>query len=137
MLYGRSLGESFGLACAEFALRNKDIISYQYNRHRSHKYNSSSKNFIEYSSYNTLCKILLNYKKNSSKLSYNSKYKNCTRTRVMRDFSKFFLKKKNINHFSAMDYLINIINLTKMNYFYVRHKIYNLFFNFFESKFLI
>ena len=137
MLYGRSLGESFGLACAEFALMNKDIISYQYNRHRAHKYNSSPKNFIEYSSYNSLCKILINYKKKSSKPNYNSKYKNFTIIRVMNDFSKFFLKEKNINYISSMDHLINIINLTKMNYFYVRHKIYNHFFNFFESKFLI
>ena len=30
MLYGRSLGESFGLACAEFAIQNKSIISYKF-----------------------------------------------------------------------------------------------------------
>jgi hypothetical protein len=137
MIYGRSLGESFGLACAEFALMNKDIISYQYNRHRAHKYNSSSENFMEYNSYSSLCKILLNYKKKSSKFSYDCKYKNYTKIRVMKDFSKFFLSKKNINHISTIDYLINIINITKMNYFYVRHKIYNHFFNFFESKFFI
>ena len=36
MIYGRSLGESFGLACGEFATQNKKIISYKHNIHRSH-----------------------------------------------------------------------------------------------------
>ena len=43
MIYGRSLGESFGLACGEFAIKYKDIISYKFNRHRSHKYNLPKK----------------------------------------------------------------------------------------------
>ena len=30
MIYGRSLGESFGLACGEFILQNKPIISYKF-----------------------------------------------------------------------------------------------------------
>ena len=47
MLYGRSLGESFGLACAEFAVQKKDIISYKFNRHRSHKFNLEKKNYLE------------------------------------------------------------------------------------------
>ena len=49
MIYGRSLGESFGLACAEFAVLNKSIISYRYNRHKNHKLSMSETNFFEYS----------------------------------------------------------------------------------------
>ena len=44
MLYGRSLGESFGLACAEFSIQGKKIFSYKFNRHRSH----ISKNNLDY-----------------------------------------------------------------------------------------
>jgi len=36
MLHGRRLGESFGLACAEFSIRNKPIITYKYNKHTHH-----------------------------------------------------------------------------------------------------
>jgi hypothetical protein len=36
MLHGRRLGESFGLACAEFLMRNKPIITYKYNKHTHH-----------------------------------------------------------------------------------------------------
>ena len=45
MIYGRSLGESFGMACAEFAIKNKDIFSYRFNKHRSHKYSTPIKIF--------------------------------------------------------------------------------------------
>ncbi len=68
MIYGRSLGESFGLACAEFAVKYKDIISYKFNRHRCHKYYLPKKNYLEYSSYITLYNLLLNFKKKSSKI---------------------------------------------------------------------
>ena len=64
MIYGRSLGESFGLSCGEFALANKSIISYKFNRHRSHCFNISQNNFIEYHSYNSLVEIIISFKKN-------------------------------------------------------------------------
>ena len=135
MIYGRSLGESFGLACGEFAIKYKDIISYKFNRHRSHKYNLPKKNYLEYSSYETLCNLLLNYKKKPQK-KYNSKYLKCTKVKVMKDFKNIFLKKNKIK-FSHYDYLVNYINLFKMNYFYIRHKIYNHYFDYFFSKFFI
>ena len=46
MIYARSLGESFGLACGEFAYLNKLIISYKFNRHRAHLDQLYNKNFI-------------------------------------------------------------------------------------------
>ena len=46
MIYGRSLGESFGLACAEFAVLGKKIISYKYNRHRNHIFCLNKKFFV-------------------------------------------------------------------------------------------
>lgn len=36
MLHARRLGESFGLACGEFSVRNKPIITYLYNKHTHH-----------------------------------------------------------------------------------------------------
>jgi hypothetical protein len=36
MLHARSLGESFGLACAEFSIANKPIWTYSQSEHKSH-----------------------------------------------------------------------------------------------------
>ncbi len=36
MLHGRRLGESFGLACGEFSICNKPVITYQFGKHTHH-----------------------------------------------------------------------------------------------------
>ena len=74
MIYGRSQGESFGLSCAEFAINNKIIISYKFNRHRSHEYHLSKNQFKEYSSYSEIYNLILNFKqikKNLFKININ------------------------------------------------------------------
>ena len=134
MIYGRSLGESFGLSCGEFTLANKRIISYKFNRHRSHCYNISPNFFIEYSSYSSLVKIILNFKKKS--LNIQNKYKDYSKHKVMKNFQNTFLKKEQNLDFSLWDYLKNYQNFIKMGYYYLRHKVYEHYFNFFESKFL-
>ena len=133
MIYGRSLGESFGLACAEFAINDKLIISYKFNKHKSHQYNSDSKLFIEYSSFNSLTKILLKMKKGKRKNIFN-RYKKCEPSKAIFLFKKIFLDNKSKNYFSFTDYFLNYISFWKMYYFYLRHKIYNHYYNFFESK---
>ena len=136
MIYGRSQGESFGLACGEFAVMNRDIISYKFNLHQSHKFSIPSKNYIEYESYNSLFKILDNFKKKDIQ-NYNSKYKNLEEKKVMLKFKKVFLLKKNNIDLNFLDRILNTLNFFKMHYFYLRHKLYNHYFNFLESKFLI
>ena len=136
MIYGRSLGESFGLACAEFAVKNKDILSYKFNRHRSHKYSLPIINYYEYNSYKSLTNLLNNYKKNLNK-KYVSKYKTYSKKKVMKDFKSFFLNKNTKIKFTLYDHLLNYYSHFEMNYFYIRHKICNHYFNYFYSKFLI
>ena len=46
MIYARSIGESFGLSCGEFAYLNKLIISYKFNRHRAHLDHLYNRNYI-------------------------------------------------------------------------------------------
>ena len=135
MLYGRSLGESFGLACAEFAIKCKDIISYKFNRHRVSQIQFTQKKLSRIQLIQTLYNLLLNFKKKSQK-KYNSKYLKYTKVKVMKDFKNIFLKKNKIK-FSHYDYLINYVSLLKMNYLYIRHKIYNHYFDYFFSKFFI
>jgi hypothetical protein len=134
MIYGRSLGESFGLACGEFAAENKKIISYKYNRHRSHENSIPSKHFIEYNSYKSLFKIINNFKKNKKFFSYQNKYKSYSKKKTMNSFNKFFLKNKNSIEFSFIDYIKNYINFVKMYYFYLRHKMYIHYFHYIEIK---
>ena len=136
MMYGRSLGESFGMACAEFAIKNRDIFSYKFNKHRSHKYNMPKKNYFEYSSYSTLFN-LLNYYRKRKNHKINSKYAAYTKKKVMKNFQDLFLSKKNDTSFSFYDYFTNYLNHIQMYYFYLRHKIYNHYFNYIFSKFFI
>jgi hypothetical protein len=36
MLHARAQGESFGLACGEFSIRNKPVITYKFGKHTHH-----------------------------------------------------------------------------------------------------
>jgi hypothetical protein len=44
MIHARSLGESFGLSCGEFAIKNKPIFTYKFCRQRAHIENFHKKN---------------------------------------------------------------------------------------------
>lgn len=138
MLYARSLGESFGLSIAEFSLLNKKIIYYKFNRHRSHVFNLSKHYLLEYSSSSELFKILNNFDKKKLPNSYNAynKYKEYTPQKVMLLFKKVFLTKKNlITKISIFEIFVNLFNLLFIKYNYIRHKIYNHYYNKIESKF--
>ena len=134
MIYGRSLGESFGLSCGEFAITNKRIISYKYNRHRSHSFNITYKYLSEYSSFKSLLKIILNFEKKS--LNYKSLYKNYTKKIFINFFHNIFFKKKQLYKFTLNDYVKNYLSFIKMNYYYLRHKLYVHYFNYFEKYFI-
>ena len=138
MLYGRSLGESFGMSCGEFASLNKLIISYKYNRHRSHIDYLSRSYCIEYSSRKSLIKILNNYDRNN-KLFFNKKnsYLDCKPLPVMKIFKRVFLTKTPIIKISYFDNFVNYVGYIKMSYYYLRHKIYNHYYKFIESKFFL
>ena len=133
MIYGRSLGESFGLACAEFAIQDKPIISYKYNRHKNHKYCVPKFNFIEYGSYNDLYKILINFKRNKQ-IKVPNKYKKLKPKKIMSDFKKNFLLNKEKIEFDIFDYFVNFFGFLNMNFNYLRHKLYNHYYNYFLSK---
>ena len=124
MIYGRSLGESFGLACAEFSFLNKKIISYKYNRHRNHIFNLNKNDYIEYNNASKLNQIIVNFKKTKSK--YKNKNKNYIYSSklVMKKFEKIFFKKMNIK-INLYDKVINFIGLIKVDIFYIKHKLYN------------
>ena len=134
MIYGRSLGESFGLACAEFASQGKKIFSYKFNRHRSHVFDSIQGLFEEYYSFNSLFKKLIKFKKNKRNKFLNYKYKNYSSAKVMRVFNKVFLKSKEKKDINLLDYLINLRGRFIMNSLYLMHKLYHHYYKFFYPK---
>ena len=129
MIYGRSLGESFGIACAEFSALNKPIISYKFNRHRCHILNSN-KNYVEYSSSSKLYEILNNYKKTINKKKLNNVKKTCSPQFAMSQFKKVFLISKPVK-ISFFDKLFNYKSIIKMHLLYLQHKLYSHYYNFF------
>ena len=135
MIYGRSLGESFGMSCGEFAIQGKKIISYKFNRHKSHIYSLGKKNYEEYSSRKNLFNLLDNYKKkNVINFDKENKYLNCSPKKVMKIFNKVFFKDKLNIKLSTIDYLVNYLSFLKMHYRYIRHKMYNHYYRMIESK---
>jgi hypothetical protein len=135
MIYGRSLGESFGLSCGEFAIKNKPIISYKFCRHRNHIFEISKKRYVEYHSRKSLIKIINNFdKKNYFRKNTKNDYAKYNPNYVMKKFNKFLLGKAQNNNLNLLDHCISYYNLLYVNYFYIRHKIYEIYFRFVESK---
>ena len=70
MIHARSRGETFGLAIAEFSIKNKPIITYSKSHEKAHLEMLGEKS-INYSSKDDLKKILINLKKNPYKFKEN------------------------------------------------------------------
>ena len=137
MIYGRSLGESFGLACGEFAIEKKKIISYKFCRHRSHIQNLPKNMIYEYSSKKNLIKIINKFdKKKFIKIKkIENKYLNTNPKVVMKKFNKVFLKDASPIRLNLIDYAKNYQNFIIMGYFYIRHKIYQKYYSLIESNY--
>jgi hypothetical protein len=134
MIHGRALGESFGLSCAEFAIKNKPIFTYNFSRDRAH-IDILKKKIFTYSSMSSLYNLLINFNKNKFKKfnSYNI-YKKFNPKKVMNSFKKIFIKKQKYFNLNSYDYLMILIFKIKSKYYYVRHKIYFFYFRFLIKK---
>jgi glycosyltransferase involved in cell wall biosynthesis len=91
MIHARYIGESFGLSCAEFSIRNKPIITY---------YNSPERNHIDilgergiyYENKNDIFHILKNLDKNQiNQLEWNC-YQDYSPENVVQKFKEVYLK---------------------------------------------
>jgi hypothetical protein len=91
MLHARYVGESFGLSCAEFSIRNKPIITYEKSPERNHIDTLNEKG-IYYENYSDILHILKNLdKKEINSLEWNC-YQNYTPEKVVQKFKKIYLK---------------------------------------------
>ena len=127
MLHARSLGESFGLSCAEFAIKNKPILTYGYCRQRAH-FEICKENIIPYYSYKDLKKKILNFNKNKKYNSNNLKNE-LSEKKTIKIFKEILLNKKQQKRsLSIIDYIIVSFFFLQKNYFYIRNKIYTNFY---------
>lgn len=130
MIHGRSIGESFGLACAEFAIKNKPILTYKFSRDRAHIFMLGNKIFT-YSSMNSLYNLIINFNKNKFKrFDTHNVYKKFNPKAVMKLFKRIYIKKRKYFYLNLYDYLIVLIFKIISKYYYIRHKIYYYYFKF-------
>jgi hypothetical protein len=133
MIHARSLGESFGLSCGEFAIKNKPIFTYKYCRQRAHIENFEKKIFL-YGSQEDLINKILNFDKDNK--IYNKNFKNIyTPNLVMKKFNNTFLKNSNLKKKINIFDIISILNSYFLIFYcYVRYKIYIKYYKIFLSK---
>jgi hypothetical protein len=88
-IHARNIGESFGLTCGEFSIKNKKIITWNGSRERNH-IEILGNNALLYINYNDIYNIFLNYKK-EVELNENNCYNEYNPEKVMDKFKKMYL----------------------------------------------
>jgi hypothetical protein len=91
MLHCRSVGESFGITCGEFSIRNKPIITWFGSRERNHIYILGDRG-IYYNNPTELFNIIMNYDRNKYINTDNNCYREYNPAKIMKTFDEVFLK---------------------------------------------
>jgi hypothetical protein len=90
MLHARYVGESFGLSCAEFSIRNKPVITFEKSPERNHIDTLDDKG-IYYENYSDILHILKNLDKTEiNSLEWNC-YQDYTPPKVVQKFKEVYL----------------------------------------------
>ena len=89
-LHARRVGESFGMAVAEFSICNKPVITYSGSPERNHIYQLKDKG-VYYTDYSSLLNILTTFKYDPN-TDWNA-YREFTPQNVMKKFNEVFLEK--------------------------------------------
>jgi hypothetical protein len=129
MLHARSLGESFGLSCSEFLLKNKPIFTYGFCKQRAH-FEICKKNVITYYCYPDLINKILSFN-NQKKYNSGDLQIKFSKTRITKIFYRTFLRNNENNKIPSVnliDYIIIFFYSVQKNYYYMRHKIYTTFY---------
>jgi hypothetical protein len=90
MLHARGRGETFGLAIAEFSLKNKPVITYSGSKEKNHIMMLGDKG-LYYHDYNSLYNILINIQTSDIEGKNWNCYQEFTPEKVMNKFNKVFL----------------------------------------------
>jgi hypothetical protein len=90
MLHARDIGESFGLACGEFSIRNKPVITWSGSKERNHIYILGDRGMY-YSNPQELFDLLMNFSKPSPSEDLNC-YREYNPSTIMKIFDQVFLQ---------------------------------------------
>lgn len=105
MLHARGIGESFGLACGEFSIKGKPVITYAMSPQRSHIEILGDKAIL-YKGKKDLSEIFLNFNRQiQHKKNWDAYSKNFSAKVIMRKFNDVFIQGKNLSEIelSPMD----------------------------------
>ena len=100
MLHARGIGESFGLACGEFSIKGKPVITYALSPQRSHIEILGDKG-IFYKGKKDLADIFRNFNRQvQHNQNWDAYSKDFSSQVVMRKFDEVFIKGKNLGDIS-------------------------------------
>lgn len=92
MLHARKQGESFGLACGEFSLMDKPVITYKFGKHRHHIHVLANKG-IYFSGWRDLYEIIRSFDpKEMSFCDWDQYSKRYNKEAVMEKFDRFLIQ---------------------------------------------
>jgi hypothetical protein len=91
MLHSRFIGESFGLSCGEFSIRNKPVITWFGSKERNHIYILGDRG-IYYNNPIDLFKILINYNREHYLNKDNNCYRDYSPEKIINVFDEVYLK---------------------------------------------
>lgn len=90
MIHARVIGESFGLSCGEFSIKNKQVITWHGSQERNHIYILGDRG-IYYNTPQELYDILMSFQKPNPSQDFNC-YRKYTPEVVMEIFDRVYLK---------------------------------------------
>ena len=105
MLHARGIGESFGLACGEFSIKGKPVITYALSPQRSHIEILGDKAIL-YKGKKDLAEIFSNFNRQiQHEKNWDAYSENFSPKVIMRQFNNVFIKGKNLSEIqiSAID----------------------------------
>jgi hypothetical protein len=97
MIHARGIGESFGLACGEFSIKNKPVMTYAMSPQRSHIEILGDKTIL-YKGRSDLETLLLNFDRNvQSEKNWDAYSERFSPQSIMSKFDSVFIKGENFN----------------------------------------
>ncbi len=108
MLHARGIGESFGLACGEFSIKGKPVITYALSPQRSHIDILGDKAIL-YKGKKDLAKIFDSFTRQiQHEKNWDAYSQNFSAKVIMRQFDEIFIKGKNLSEIkmSSMDRVV-------------------------------
>ena len=121
MLHARGIGESFGLACGEFSIKGKPVITYALSPQRSHIEILGDKAIL-YKGKKDLAAIFQNFnRKIQTEKNWDAYSKNFSSKEVMRKFEEVFILGKNLS-----DIKISLLDRTVIQKYRFERKLRNL-----------